>query len=391
MIDDVGLVNMNGRIYDPTIGRFMSADPFIQDVTASQNLNRYTYVNNNPLSYTDPSGFFFKKLFRAIKKVFKAVVRVIKQIAIQAVATVVAAVVAAPLLLSGNPLAIPVFFGVRGGVASALTTGRPKSFLGGFGEGFAYGLCGPCSTLAGGLRAEASGGRFSRGFLPAAVYALPIPEVDNFWLQGAVEAVRGGVSSVLGGGKFADGTATAGFQYLIGDGSLKLLQSNGENGSANYFENGKIDTAQANAGAIVVGGGLLILGGVIYLYDELIRPLFKTLSKALSKDNLRVIIYRAVGQRELAHLQATGNYGHSPHMGGKYFALTYLGVKNFANAPLNESMDLTITSTTIPKSVADSGHHFPDVGGAGPSIHFTDEQLPNVYRKMTPPIIHDEE
>ncbi len=57
MIDEVDLVNMNGRVYNPIIGRFASADPFIQDFTASQTWNRYTYVSNNPLSYTDPSGF----------------------------------------------------------------------------------------------------------------------------------------------------------------------------------------------------------------------------------------------------------------------------------------------------------------------------------------------
>ena len=44
---------MNGRVYDPEIGRFLSADPFIQDATNSQALNAYSYVLNNPLSFTD--------------------------------------------------------------------------------------------------------------------------------------------------------------------------------------------------------------------------------------------------------------------------------------------------------------------------------------------------
>jgi RHS repeat-associated protein len=54
---EIGLVHMNGRLYDPTIGRFLSADPIIQDATQSTSLNRYAYVLNNPMSYTDPSGF----------------------------------------------------------------------------------------------------------------------------------------------------------------------------------------------------------------------------------------------------------------------------------------------------------------------------------------------
>jgi RHS repeat-associated protein len=56
MLDNVGLIHMNGRVYDPAIGRFMSADPFVPTV-GTQGLNRYAYTLNSPLSYTDPSGF----------------------------------------------------------------------------------------------------------------------------------------------------------------------------------------------------------------------------------------------------------------------------------------------------------------------------------------------
>ena len=40
-LDPVGLVHMNGRVYDPEIGRFLSADPFVQDITNSQAHNAY--------------------------------------------------------------------------------------------------------------------------------------------------------------------------------------------------------------------------------------------------------------------------------------------------------------------------------------------------------------
>jgi hypothetical protein len=59
---------MNRRIYDPTLGRFLQADPHIQAPMNSQNYNRYSYVPNNPMSYTDPSGYFFNKLFKGINK-----------------------------------------------------------------------------------------------------------------------------------------------------------------------------------------------------------------------------------------------------------------------------------------------------------------------------------
>ncbi|WP_025124108.1 RHS repeat-associated core domain-containing protein [Myroides odoratimimus] len=52
----VGLIHMNGRIYDPQLRRFMSPDNFVQDNTNTQSYNRYGYVLNNPLLYTDPSG-----------------------------------------------------------------------------------------------------------------------------------------------------------------------------------------------------------------------------------------------------------------------------------------------------------------------------------------------
>jgi hypothetical protein len=48
---------MNGRVYDYQIGRFLSVDPFIQFPLNSQSLNPYSYVLNNPLSGTDPSGY----------------------------------------------------------------------------------------------------------------------------------------------------------------------------------------------------------------------------------------------------------------------------------------------------------------------------------------------
>jgi len=57
MLDDLGLVHMNGRIYDPLLGRFLSADLIVQNPSSLQDYNRYSYVRNNPLSLTDPSGF----------------------------------------------------------------------------------------------------------------------------------------------------------------------------------------------------------------------------------------------------------------------------------------------------------------------------------------------
>lgn len=56
-LDDFDLIHMNGRVYDPVIGRFMSPDPLVQAPTFSQSFNRYSYVWNNPFSGVDPTGY----------------------------------------------------------------------------------------------------------------------------------------------------------------------------------------------------------------------------------------------------------------------------------------------------------------------------------------------
>lgn len=54
-----GLINMNARLYDPLLGRFLSPDPYVQMPENSQSFNRYSYCLNNPLLYTDEDGEFF--------------------------------------------------------------------------------------------------------------------------------------------------------------------------------------------------------------------------------------------------------------------------------------------------------------------------------------------
>jgi RHS repeat-associated protein len=56
-LEEFNLINMNGRMYDPLLARFLNADPLLQDNTDAQNYNRYSYVLNNPTKYTDPSGY----------------------------------------------------------------------------------------------------------------------------------------------------------------------------------------------------------------------------------------------------------------------------------------------------------------------------------------------
>ena len=62
-LDELTLINMNGRVYDPSLGLFLSPDNQVQDAENSQNYNRYAYCLNNPLMYTDPSGYSWLSQF----------------------------------------------------------------------------------------------------------------------------------------------------------------------------------------------------------------------------------------------------------------------------------------------------------------------------------------
>ncbi|MET7458729.1 RHS repeat-associated core domain-containing protein, partial [Streptomyces sp. NPDC005574] len=57
MNTDLGTINMNGRLYDPTENRFLTPDPLIKNPANGQTLNHYSYVENSPTNLTDPTGY----------------------------------------------------------------------------------------------------------------------------------------------------------------------------------------------------------------------------------------------------------------------------------------------------------------------------------------------
>ena len=56
-----GLINMNGRMYDPMVSSFLSVDQYVQNPSNSQSFNRYAYCLNNPLRYVDPNGELWRE------------------------------------------------------------------------------------------------------------------------------------------------------------------------------------------------------------------------------------------------------------------------------------------------------------------------------------------
>jgi RHS repeat-associated protein len=261
-----GLIHMNGRIYDPVLGRFLSADIVVQMPHNVQSYNRYSYVLNNPLSYTDPSGYFFWFAVAAAFITFGYVTGGVQ------FARQIAGIAAALLLGPGGPYgaAITAFFGgssfaaavfagfASGGISSgniqgafrgalsaglffaagsiagalqtgaALEAGNAAGAAGGDSVGaflesqqtsiFADGGIGRAGlhAIAGCVGAVAGGAKCGSGALSAAFAEFAGPKLPGGKIEGLVSrAIVGGIASELGGGKFANGAITASFGYLF--------------------------------------------------------------------------------------------------------------------------------------------------------------------------------
>jgi RHS repeat-associated protein len=137
-LGEVGLINMNGRVYDPAIGRFISADPYIQYPDDMQNYNRYSYINNNPLLTTDPSGhrFFLASIARGIVRgIGRAIGAVLRNPIVRTVLTVVAAYyggVWAGNLFSAASTSFSGLSGIAYSIAEGAAIGAGAGFAGGF-------------------------------------------------------------------------------------------------------------------------------------------------------------------------------------------------------------------------------------------------------------------
>ena len=274
------LIDMNGRIYDPVLARFLSPDPFIQDPTNLQSLNRYAYVVNNPLTLVDPSGHFFG--FLALGKIggflsslggpFKLIGGVMMDIAAAAehVANVSGqwlkenwkTIVVAAVAITVGVLTAGVGAGVLGviisGAASGFASGVTATLLNGGNigdaliagaKGAAIGAITSAATFGVGSLAEAAGksmgsagyygvkaighgvvqgasnvaqgGKFSHGFFSGAVSGAVAPwinnQLDSRIAKVAVSAIVGGTTSAICGGKFANGAVTGAFVMMYND------------------------------------------------------------------------------------------------------------------------------------------------------------------------------
>ena len=232
---NVGIIHMGGRIYDPRLGRFLQADPFVQFPHASQGHNRYSYVQNNPLSHTDPSGYFLKKLGGWIKKWWRPVLGIAITVATAGKALSLGGVQGLLLASGSGAVAGAVATGsLRGAVTGALAA---AAFYG-IGSAFEAANCSGCfkagklkdtakavktalHATTGGLMNVLNGGKFGHGFVSAGItqsFADPITTNFNSTPGRVVAAaIVGGTASEITGGKFANGAVTGAFSRAFND------------------------------------------------------------------------------------------------------------------------------------------------------------------------------
>ena len=242
-VDRMGLIHMNGRLYDPLLGRMLSPDPIVQEPYNAQNLNRYSYVLNNPLSYTYPSGLsFVKKYWRQI--VAAAVSVFFGPAAAAAWGAWGAAAVGfvSGTIATGSwegglwgAFSGAVFFGigsyfdkVAAGNASAVEAVRNAGFpdyalrtVPGTGLTSAQ-FAGQVLShaVAGGVISSLQGGRFGHGFVSAGISKAATPATSTTqgdFARATVHALIGGTASAASGGKFANGAASAVLAFVFND------------------------------------------------------------------------------------------------------------------------------------------------------------------------------
>lgn len=218
MDDESGLINMNAREYDPALGRFLTPDTIIQFPASSQGYNRYTYVNNNPLSFTDPMGH----------SVWRAQI-------LFAVHTAVGFLAGGPAgAMAGAQMGQNAYRAHQNGVSDAkIFANSARSFVVMAMTAEAFKQVGGSATIqssailkitahamVGGVMSVAGGGSFRDGALGAGVAAAAGLVYDNPQEPGLSLAYRmtvGGIAARAGGGSAGMGAFMAGMGYLFND------------------------------------------------------------------------------------------------------------------------------------------------------------------------------
>ncbi|GLS25646.1 SpvB/TcaC N-terminal domain-containing protein [Marinibactrum halimedae] len=230
-VDQVGVIHMNGRIYDARLSRFLQADPLIDGVAHTQGYNRYSYGKSNPLNGTDPSGYdFFREVFDDITGITESPV-------LNAAAQLLSCYFGGPVGCGAYAAASARGHGASG--FQSLMAGftayiSANAFLNLNAVNFGAGLYGATlKALAygslGGTTSVLQGGKFGHGFVSAGLGQALGGGGGKLPTRVLVGAVIGGTVSELTGGKFANGAATAAFFTMVRS-AMGVLSNTGKGG-----------------------------------------------------------------------------------------------------------------------------------------------------------------
>lgn len=226
-LDIFEIVNMDGRMYDPVIGRFLSPDPFVQAPDYTQSFNRYAYCLNNPLSLYDPSGYsWFSKNWKSL---LSATVGIAVTIISGGIGSGIGGVMIAGALGGASAgLTGALLNGANlGQVAKSVFTGGFWGTIGGFlanasgGGHFLERLF--KHTFSQAWLEGVKGGNMMHGFMSGAASVVGGYGVGKFGSKlsytGKVIAnsIVSGTATELGGGKFANGAITGAFSMMFND------------------------------------------------------------------------------------------------------------------------------------------------------------------------------
>ncbi|SFD47396.1 RHS repeat-associated core domain-containing protein [Flavobacterium phragmitis] len=205
-LQSIGIINMNGRLYDPKLHRFLQPDNYVQEPYNTQNYNKYAYVLNNPLKYTDPSGEVIIGFAGAV--IIGATIAALTY-------TITALVADVPFTVGGlvkatfvGAASSAVTYGIGSAAGSLFTNFYSQAAF----QAVAHG------TFQGGMTAI-SGGKFWSGFAAGALSSIAssawgggmsTETVDGVTTETIHQGLSGATGMVNGFGTIAFGTVSGG-------------------------------------------------------------------------------------------------------------------------------------------------------------------------------------
>jgi len=350
-----GLINMNARLYDPILRKFLSPDNLVQDPFNTQNYDRFGYVYNNPLLYVDLDG---NEITLGIAVVIGIAVAITTKVIVN--------------MISG----IPFWYGlgktaVMGAVSGAISFGIGSAATSLFQEAVSVGKAlfeAGMHALSGGTMSAIDGGKFGSGALSGAISSLMSSSLQALGTDfGATKAagrtiynsfgkdlmkatmivtggLSGGISAAIAGGNFWDG-----FRQGIISAGLNHVAHLTALGIEDLKFRGKLRDALEKAG---------------YKNPEKIEAKFdiRTIGELLTSVKMLRDMYNSI-KRPLIEL--TENTGEFVDVNGKTNPLAYMKPGDFSTFESNSIKDIVIARSafkSIFKLSGTLGHEFIHAG-----------------------------